>query len=221
MFDELDRQCANHFLARKVALRGKQMSERFLSRAQRPFEISIGRVLCEGWAALSEAQAALAHTCIVMVTIKSAKISFIFDSYKALTQALQQKLEEEWVMIDSAFPLTEAKATIRDLRLRLSDFILGVHSEIVVEKDRKQSRPAAMVSTSSSKRNNRNLRFLSSESFEDGRGGESADYAYYDAVDRIRGLDIQEKAELASAVFGNAFGGSLFVYTSTRTNHSS
>lgn len=221
MFDELDRQCANHFLARKVALRGKQLSERFLSRAQRPFEIGIGRVLCEGWTALSEAQSALAHTCIVMLTIKSAKITFMFDSYKALTQALQQKLEEEWVAVDPAFPLSEAKATIRDLRLRLSDFLLGVHSEIVVEKDRKPSRLASLATTSNSKRNSRSLRFLSADSAEDNGGADGADYAYYDAVDRIRGIGIQEKAELASAVFGNAFGGSLFVYSSSRSNHSS
>eukprot|EP00981_Chlorochromonas_danica_P000629 scaffold143_cov173-Ochromonas_danica.AAC.5 len=144
IFDELDRQCANHFLARKVALRGKDVAARLLSQAKSSLQATIAQVLADGWSALCEAQSALAHTCIVMFTVKSAKISFLFETYKAQTQVLQQKLEEVWTVIDSSFPIAEAKAMIRDLKLRLHDFILSIQSDLVMEKDPKARSKVAL-----------------------------------------------------------------------------
>jgi len=132
-FDELDRQCANHFLARNVSLKGKTESLKMLEHAQRYEDATVLRVIAEGWNVLAEAQGALAHTCIVMLTVKSAKLSFLFDCQKILAQSLQQKFEEAWISIQN-FPLHEAKAAIRDLRMRLKGYLLSVHTEIISDQ---------------------------------------------------------------------------------------
>lgn len=139
-FDEYDRQCANHFLARKVALKGKQTNHKLLEQSQRPEEAAALRVMEEGWSVLADAQSALAHACIVMLNVRSAKLSFLFDCQKAQAVALQQKFEEIWTSVDT-FPLVEAKAAIRDLRVRLRDFLLTAHAEIIVERSVKSTRP--------------------------------------------------------------------------------
>lgn len=54
-FDEYDRQCANHFLARKVALRGRAESHRLLEQTQRQEDAVILRVIAEGWSVLADA----------------------------------------------------------------------------------------------------------------------------------------------------------------------
>ena len=132
-FDELDRQCANLFLARNVSLKGKTESLKMLEHAQRYEDATVLRVIAEGWNVLAEAQGALAHTCIVMLTVKSAKLSFLFDCQKNLAQSLQQKFEEAWISIQN-FPLHEAKAAIRDLRMRLKGYLLSVHTEIISDQ---------------------------------------------------------------------------------------
>lgn len=171
-------------------------------------EASIARVISGGWNALAEAQSALAHTCVVMLTVKSAKLTFMFESYKAQTQVLQQQLEEVWINVDSTFPIVEAKAAIRDLRVRLKDYLLSIHSELIVHKDIPKSAPRTS-SPSSSKRNSRRSSSIS------GSGGEESldETAYHDAVQHIRGLTAVEKTELLDCVFGQAFGGSQIVYT--------
>jgi hypothetical protein len=132
-FDEFDRQCANHFLARNVSLKGKTESLKMLEQAQRYEDATVLRVIAEGWNVLAEAQGALAHTCIVMLTVKSAKLSFLFDCQKNLAQSLQQKFEEAWISIQN-FPLHEAKAAIRDLRMRLKGYLLSVQTEIISDQ---------------------------------------------------------------------------------------
>lgn len=132
-FDELDRQCANFFLAKKVAARGQREIDRWLSGAERQHEITAGRLIAEGWSLLSDAQAALAHTCIVMFSVKSAKLTFLYEQQKAATQSLQQRFEEEWTKIED-FPIPDARIAIDDLRHRLRDYLVFVQSEIVVDR---------------------------------------------------------------------------------------
>jgi hypothetical protein len=55
--------------------------------------VSILRVKAEGWAALAEAQSAMAHSCIVSYFVKSAKFEYLFSVQRELTQQLQQKFE--------------------------------------------------------------------------------------------------------------------------------
>ena len=68
-----------------------------------------------------------------MFTYKSAKLQFLFEYQKSQSMILQQKFEETWTSIEN-FPLSEAKSAIRDLRFRLRDYLLTVHTEIITEK---------------------------------------------------------------------------------------
>lgn len=152
-FDELDRHCANHFLARKVALKGRSHCHKQLEQAQRPEDAAELRVMAEGWSVLADAQAALAHTCIVMLNAKSAKLSFLFECMKQQAQALQQKYEEVWTTMET-FPMVEAKATIRDLRVRHRDYLLAMQAEIITERapkspPRRKSTPARAAASPS------------------------------------------------------------------------
>jgi len=96
-FDELDKRCANHFLARRVAIKGYKNCHFLLERTQKPSEASSLRIKAEAWQLLSEAQSALAHSCIVMYYIKSAKLDFLFKEQCSVTTHLQRNLEEVWV----------------------------------------------------------------------------------------------------------------------------
>ena len=129
-----------------------------LEQAQRYEDATVLRVIAEGWNVLAEAQGALAHTCIVMLTVKSAKLNFLFECQKNLAQSLQQKFEESWISIQN-FPLHEAKAAIRDLRMRLKGYLLSIHTEIIsdqkgyinsIGKKTKGPKGASSSSTSSS-----------------------------------------------------------------------
>lgn len=199
-FDELDKQCANHFLARQVAIREKRKCLKALTRtrhntssthstakeqySRRSLSGSGGegsakgekgngngnrkgeepdqdpevlRIKIEGWTVLAEAQSALAHSCIVSYNLKSARFEHLFYMQRDLTQTLQQKMEEAWagpyythtqsslsasssslvsagagVLSGGApFPKEEAKHAIRQLRLRLKDYLLSVQTEIL------------------------------------------------------------------------------------------
>ena len=95
-FDALDMKCANHFLARKMALRGIRLClsllERSLSATTQSQALAL-RVRCEAWQVLSEAQNALAHSCVVLYfTPQSAKLQFLFDELASLTTHLQVRV---------------------------------------------------------------------------------------------------------------------------------
>lgn len=213
-FDELDRQCANHFLARKVAMRGKEFCERSLAKSHRPMETSISRILLDGWTALAEAQSALAHTCIAMLTVKSAKVTFLFETFKEQTQILQQRLEEAWIATDFSFPMSEAKSLIRDLRLRLKDFLLLIQCEAITVKERSAS-PNRVQRQVSRRRSTIGIASAgaSGGGQEDAADGREDVSLYHDALERVQELDPAQKAALAAAAFGNAFGGSMAVYS--------
>ena len=81
-------------------------------------------------------QSALAHSCIVLYNIKSAKFEHLFASQRDLTQSLQQRMEESWVGRGRdvlPFPRNEAKNLIRQLRFRLDDYLLTVQTEIIMK----------------------------------------------------------------------------------------
>jgi hypothetical protein len=125
-FDDLDKRCASHFLARQLAQKGRQRCLRLLGKSygkgkvvgitrEKSNEYMLGkfkskiesrddgddsivlRIKAEGWAVLADAQSALAHSCIVSYNLKSAKFEHLFESQRDLTQCLQQKMEEAWV----------------------------------------------------------------------------------------------------------------------------
>ncbi len=129
-FNELDKQVANHFLARQIALKGKKSCYTQLELNQRPEISTILRIKAEGWEILAQAQAALAYSCIVEYNNDSFKFRYLFETQRALTQSLQQKFEEAWVLVDN-FPEIEARDAVRYLRMRLKEYLLVVNTEII------------------------------------------------------------------------------------------
>ena len=124
----MDKEVANHFLARKVAIKGKAECIKQLSTLNQNYT-SMLRIKIEGWDVLSKAQSALAHSCMLRFFLTSVKLEFVFDAYKKLSQDLQRKFEETWVSYDS-FPQEEAKAAIRNLKSRLTDYLLDINTEL-------------------------------------------------------------------------------------------
>lgn len=229
-FDEFDRQCANHFLARKVALKGRQESHRLLEQTQRQEDAVTLRIIAEGWGVLADAQSALAHSCIVMLNVRSTKLNFLFECQKQQAVALQQKFEETWTTLET-FCVPEAKAAIRDLRLRLKDYLLTAHAEIVVERSkpkRGKSKATTPVAGRSPARGNSSSASPSRRSSLQQSGQKSdaseAPGAMVDAADQPMLELLQQRsgehsllsstfmAEVASAVFGDAMGGSGRAY---------
>lgn len=143
-FDQMDKEVANHFLARKVANRGKNECMKQLSIVNQAY-IPIVRIKIEGWDILMRAQSALAHTCMLRFFSNSVKLEFIFDTYKKMTQDLQRKFEETWVSYDK-FPEDEAKAIIRNLKLRLNDFLLDIRSELNSNTNSNNSNDSSIIS---------------------------------------------------------------------------
>lgn len=234
-FDEFDRQCANHFLARKVALKGRQESLRLMEQTQSQEDAGLLRILTEGWSVLADAQSALAHSCIVMLNVRSAKLNFLFECQKQQAVALQQKFEESWTSLETfRGSVSEAKAAIRDLRLRLKDYLLTAHAEIVVERAKpKRSKnkvpptptavgrsPARSGSTSASP--SRKSSMTSSLGQKADSLGDSpvvavsaADQPLFDWLQQRSGQPSLSRvflAEVASTVFGDALGGSCRLY---------
>ena len=80
---------------------------------------------------LSDAQSALAHTCIVMYYVKSAKLEFNFKAQKQITSTLQLCFEEEWQDLNSPAEIKSIAAAVRDLRMRLRDYLLVAQTEVV------------------------------------------------------------------------------------------
>ena len=158
-FDEHDKKCANHFLARKAALSGIRLCMSLLERATSAHTQSQAlalRVRCEAWQVLSDAQSALAHSCIVLYFIpESAKLQFLYDELCGLSTRIQSCLEEgKWANLgisgapyrtnfgaaDSVQSITPvisdaevrlAAATVADLRKRLRDYLLLAATEIL------------------------------------------------------------------------------------------
>ena len=204
-FDELDRQCANFFLARKVALAGKKEIERILSQKQYFVDITKCRLISEGWSLLAIAQSALAHTCIVMFNVKSTKINFLYENQRIITQKLQQKFEEVYIKIDS-FPYLQAKLAIYDLRIHLKDYLISIKSEIILEKQ-KLHRNYSELRKSPSRNSSNKIRSMS-----DATESHHPNSDYYDIVDRISTFSMNEKSLLASTVFGDEFGSTWRMY---------
>lgn len=212
VFDELDKQCANYFSARKSALKFKQDIMNQMNSTSninaieetnyyyRPFsdnyasENGIGmicKITIEIWQILAEAHSALAHSCVLLYhtathrgnnSISTSKMQFLFDTQRERTMTLQRKMDEDWKDI-SNFPIMEAKEALRDLRTRLREYIIAMQSEII----------APSVKSSSSKKVNQ----LSSPSRSTSTSGGHL-------VSASRPL-----------IFGDAFGGSSHVYYPT------
>ena len=232
-FDEFDRQCANHFLARKVALKGRQEALRLLEQTQSQEDAVLLRIVTEGWSVLADAQSALAHSCIVMLNVRSAKLTFLFEAQKQQAVALQQKFEESWTSLETfRGSVSEAKAAIRDLRLRLKDYLLTAHAEIVVERARpkrnKNKTPTTpTVANRSPTRSGSVSASPSRKSSFMGTSGQKADsdalIAPVSAADLPLFEWLQQRSgqqmlsrvfmsEVASSVFGDALGGSCRLY---------
>jgi len=129
-FDEMDKKCADHFLARRAANSGREAALKALESVEDSIEAAFLSVRAEGWKALAEAQTVLAHSCIVAFFTNTAKIDFMYGDIGSLTQHLQQKFEEEWLS-SASFPMDTAKQAIRNLRFRLGDYLLNIHVEII------------------------------------------------------------------------------------------
>jgi hypothetical protein len=112
--------------------------------------------MAEGWQVLLDAQSALAHTCIVMYYLKSAKLEFMFKVQKQITSALQQKFEEEWNGVNSLTEIKIIAAAVRDLRTRLREYLLVTHTEIVPKRNNTQG--SVPSSPTTRRRDSENMR---------------------------------------------------------------
>ena len=92
------------------------------------------RIRADAWKVLADAQSALAHTCMVAIQVKSAKLDFLFEGFGSLVQLLQNKCEKEWTS-PALLPELEARQLVRSLRNRLRNFILAVQTEIVTDSN--------------------------------------------------------------------------------------
>jgi hypothetical protein len=54
--EEMDKKCANHFLARRAALQGKEASLKALETVEDPLEATFHSVRVEGWDVLAQAR---------------------------------------------------------------------------------------------------------------------------------------------------------------------
>lgn len=176
------------------------------------------RLIADGWTLLAEAESALAHTCIIMLHIKSAKLTFIFEQMKSITQSLQQRFEEVYIHVNS-LPIAEVKASIHDLRMRLKDYLLEVKSEVVQSEHGNGDKGKAKTNKTSFRGSpmRTNISSLKSRSYDDhsqnnspSRRKEALDYI--DVVERMTFLTGSEKELLINTVFGDEFGGSWQIY---------
>lgn len=181
-FDGHDKKCANHFLARKVALRGirlcSSLLERSLSTHTQSQAVAL-RVRCEAWQVLRDTQSALAHSCMVLYfTPYSAKLQFLYDELCALATSLQSQLEEgKWISlgignapgaavsvnvagratVSSDTEIQGAATAVARLRIRLRDYLLLAATEIPssspnAKKSSPGRNPAGVRSPSPSRR---------------------------------------------------------------------
>ncbi len=160
-FDELDKQVANHFLAKQVATKGYAQALKDLERTQRPSEASWLKIRAEGWQVLADAQSALAHSAIVMYFVKSAKLEFMFSSQKDITTTLQVKFEEEWTdpgMPTSRTMMKTMATSIRDTRLKLKDYLMLFQTEIIARPIDIATSPSTRRPSSSPRSSRRNSR---------------------------------------------------------------
>lgn len=138
-FDEMNKKCADHFLARRTANAGREAALKALESVEDSTEAAFLSVRAEGWKALAEAQSVLAHSCVVAFFVTSAKIDFMYGDIGSLAAHLQQKFEEEWLS-SASFPMDTAKQAIRNLRFRLADYLLHIHAEIIPEHTAKTAK---------------------------------------------------------------------------------
>ncbi len=183
---------------------------------------------------MADAQSALAHSCIVMLNVRSAKLTFLFEAQKQQAVALQQKFEESWTSLETfRGSVSEAKAAIRDLRLRLKDYLLTAHAEIVVERARPKRNKNKMppTPTAANRSPTRSGSISASPSRKSSFMSASGQKADSDApVVAVSAADLplfewlQQRSdhqmlsrvfmsEVASSVFGDALGGSCRLYT--------
>jgi len=145
-----------------------------------------------------------------MLHVRSTKLSFVFENQKSAVSALQQKFEECWTSLGS-FPVAEARGCIRDLRVRLKDFLLCVHTEIVVERQRKS---AVLLSVARSTPNSP----VKSPSKKLSVSALNGDGGLIELVSKGV-FSLREVTDISSAVFGDAFGSCWQSYSSSLQNH--
>jgi hypothetical protein len=169
-FEELNRECINHFSARKLAmeyLKANQMSRRRVDELfmDQTNDCIFRQLKIDGWKLLADAHAALAYTCIVRYDVKTDRIKILYHAQRLLTQAIQNKmldLENKAMMrpgsnrrcsaayLNVNYPDAEYKAAIRLLRRRLREYILAIRVEIFSEN----SNGSAAASRATSETNN-------------------------------------------------------------------
>lgn len=203
LFDDFDRQCANHFLARKVALKGKAETYTLLGQTDRPDDAALLRIIAEGWSVLADAQSALAHACMFMLNVRSVKLTFMFENQKAFVQSLQQKFEESWLSLET-FPEAEAKAAVRELQKRARDFLLSVYTEIIIDREGK-TKNVNSNNVQSAARSLPASPMKPSSSMKKASGASDMEQSFVDLI-RMGVFTLRELREVTTTVFGDAFG---------------
>lgn len=132
-FEEIDKQCATHFLARQIALKSASSVQEELERhCHLDLPLAARRrlqVRRDGYQAIAEAQSALAHATIVMFTHKSKKFEFLCMELKSAALGMQQRVDRLWGQAEQA-SLVQARISICCLHKRTRDFLAVAQTEI-------------------------------------------------------------------------------------------
>jgi hypothetical protein len=219
-FEELDKHCANHFLARQTALRKRGECLDALSRSQeaQPQYVLQLRAMMEGWDVLAAAQSALAHSCMASFTLKAKKFEFMFGELKRSTLSLQQRFEEVWVDLQS-IPYLDVKSAIRYLHRRLNDFLLMASAEVqpILCKPVSTSATPKAASTPSLPSPPRAPRLTPTAMGGFGGfgfgGGVSGGGASSETLGGVAGMQgtANTRESLDQVIFGNVFGGASVI----------
>ena len=122
-FEEIDKQCANHFLARRSSCEGYGETLNSLESVEDSKEASFYRLRLEGWDLLTNANSALAYTCILTYFYDSPKIGMMYQDVGGMIGTLQQKFEMEWLSVETC-PFETARLAIHNLSHHLQVIII-------------------------------------------------------------------------------------------------
>ena len=151
----------------------------------------------------------MAHSCIVSYNIKSAKFEYLFSSQRDLTQSLQQRMEESWVGRGRdilPFPINEAKNLIRQLRLRLVNYLLTVRTEIMINNN----------NDTDEKKNKKNSNDNNSNNNDDNNNNNNNNNSNSFLPSNFNDIHLNDSSSDRSQTgggptfFGNVFGNNIF-----------
>lgn len=117
-------------MARKEALAEEvQCTQRLQSCGDDEDKLKL-RILVNAYSALGEAHAALAHGCIVALTVTSTHFEFMMNELSLTARSLQQKLEKSWLVDLQSITPRQAVLHVHTLRSRVRNFLSAAEVDV-------------------------------------------------------------------------------------------